>query len=173
MNSATAWSTTTFLGAPMRLEQRIGRIDRFGQGSEKVLIFNFITPDTVEERIFFRCFERLGIFATRLAIAKRSLATKLSPSNSWKSPAAIPTSNLPPKPRNAPGRSPTTPPVWLRNRSAWRLKAVPFWDSTRALPMRSMISAELRWLLSSAGYPVSATTVRRASARVAEGTVAA
>lgn len=47
---------------PMRLEQRIGRIDRFGQKSEKVLIFNFITPGTVEERIFFRCFERLGIF---------------------------------------------------------------------------------------------------------------
>ena len=47
---------------PMRIEQRIGRIDRFGQTSDKVLIFNFITPGTVEERIFFRCFERLGIF---------------------------------------------------------------------------------------------------------------
>lgn len=47
---------------PMRLEQRIGRIDRFGQRSDKVLIFNFVTPGTVEERIFFRCFERLGIF---------------------------------------------------------------------------------------------------------------
>ena len=29
---------------PMRIEQRIGRIDRFGQQSDKVLIFNFITP---------------------------------------------------------------------------------------------------------------------------------
>ena len=47
---------------PMRIEQRIGRIDRFGQPSDKVLIFNFITPGTVEERIFFRCFDRLGIF---------------------------------------------------------------------------------------------------------------
>lgn len=47
---------------PMRVEQRIGRIDRYGQKSEKVLIFNFVTPGTVEERIFFRCFERLGIF---------------------------------------------------------------------------------------------------------------
>ena len=47
---------------PMRLEQRIGRIDRFGQISDKVLIFNFVTPGTVEERIFFRCFDRLGIF---------------------------------------------------------------------------------------------------------------
>ena len=47
---------------PMRVEQRIGRIDRFGQRSDKVLIYNFITPGTVEERIYYRCFERLGIF---------------------------------------------------------------------------------------------------------------
>ena len=47
---------------PMRIEQRIGRIDRFGQRSPKVLIFNFITPDTIEERVFFRCYERLGVF---------------------------------------------------------------------------------------------------------------
>ena len=47
---------------PMRIEQRIGRIDRFGQLSDKVLIFNFVTPDTVAERVYFRCFERLGLF---------------------------------------------------------------------------------------------------------------
>lgn len=47
---------------PMKVEQRIGRIDRFGQKSDKVLIYNFITPGTVEERIFFRCYERLKIF---------------------------------------------------------------------------------------------------------------
>jgi hypothetical protein len=32
----------------MRIEQRIGRIDRFGQPAEKILIFNFITPGTVK-----------------------------------------------------------------------------------------------------------------------------
>jgi hypothetical protein len=47
---------------PMRVEQRIGRIDRFGQRSPKVMIFNFVTPGTVEERVFVRCYERLGIF---------------------------------------------------------------------------------------------------------------
>lgn len=47
---------------PMRIEQRIGRIDRFGQKSDKVQIYNFITPGTVEEKIFYRCYERLGIF---------------------------------------------------------------------------------------------------------------
>jgi hypothetical protein len=47
---------------PMRVEQRIGRIDRFGQKAEKVLIYNFITPGTIEQRIFHRCYQRLGIF---------------------------------------------------------------------------------------------------------------
>lgn len=48
---------------PMKIEQRIGRIDRYGQKSPKIKIYNFITSDTVEEKIFFRCFDRLGIFA--------------------------------------------------------------------------------------------------------------
>ncbi len=47
---------------PMKIEQRIGRIDRFGQKSPKVRIYNFIVDGTIEERIFFRCFERLGVF---------------------------------------------------------------------------------------------------------------
>jgi len=47
---------------PMKIEQRIGRIDRFGQKSPKVQIYNFITDNTVEEKIFYRCFDRLGIF---------------------------------------------------------------------------------------------------------------
>jgi len=51
---------------PMRVEQRIGRIDRYGQQSDKVLIYNFVTPETVEERIYFRCFDRLGIFSDTL-----------------------------------------------------------------------------------------------------------
>lgn len=47
---------------PMKIEQRIGRIDRFGQKSPKVQIYNFITNGTVEEKIFYRCYDRLGIF---------------------------------------------------------------------------------------------------------------
>lgn len=47
---------------PMKIEQRIGRIDRFGQKSHKIRIYNFITDGTVEEKIFYRCFMRLGIF---------------------------------------------------------------------------------------------------------------
>lgn len=47
---------------PMKVEQRIGRIDRNGQESEYVTIYNFITPDTIEADIYERCLMRIGIF---------------------------------------------------------------------------------------------------------------
>ena len=46
---------------PMRLEQRIGRIDRLGQKSEKVTILNLIYEDTIDRRIYDRLYERLQI----------------------------------------------------------------------------------------------------------------
>lgn len=51
---------------PMKIEQRIGRIDRFGQKSPKVQIYNFITNGTVEEKIFYRCYNRLGVFSSTI-----------------------------------------------------------------------------------------------------------
>lgn len=47
---------------PMRVEQRIGRIDRYGQKSETVAIKNFITPGTVDAEIYERCLWRIGVF---------------------------------------------------------------------------------------------------------------
>ena len=47
---------------PMRIEQRIGRIDRYGQQSETVAIYNLITPGTVDAEIYERCLLRIGIF---------------------------------------------------------------------------------------------------------------
>lgn len=51
---------------PMRVEQRIGRIDRYGQRSETVAIFNFITPGTIDAEIYERCLLRIGVFRQAL-----------------------------------------------------------------------------------------------------------
>jgi ATP-dependent helicase HepA len=47
---------------PMRIEQRIGRIDRYGQNSETVSIVNLVTPGTVDADIYQRCLVRIGVF---------------------------------------------------------------------------------------------------------------
>ncbi|MCD0161808.1 DEAD/DEAH box helicase family protein [Deinococcus sp. 6YEL10] len=47
---------------PMRIEQRIGRIDRYGQESESVAVVNMITPGTVDADIYERCLMRIGVF---------------------------------------------------------------------------------------------------------------
>lgn len=47
---------------PMRIEQRIGRIDRRGQISEAVNIYNMITEGTVDADIYYRCLWRIGVF---------------------------------------------------------------------------------------------------------------
>jgi superfamily II DNA or RNA helicase len=47
---------------PMQVEQRIGRLDRFGQTSEKIHILNMKVPDTIESDIFLRLYNRIGIF---------------------------------------------------------------------------------------------------------------
>ena len=63
---------------PMKIEQRIGRIDRFGQKSPKVQIYNFITSGTIEEKVFFRCYERLGIFNSTIGDLEDVLGTLVS-----------------------------------------------------------------------------------------------
>jgi SNF2 family DNA or RNA helicase len=47
---------------PMKIEQRIGRIDRYGQHSETIVIVNFVTPETVDADIYERCLVRIGVF---------------------------------------------------------------------------------------------------------------
>ena len=47
---------------PMQVEQRIGRLDRFGQEADQIHIYNFVIEDSVETRIFDRLYQRIGIF---------------------------------------------------------------------------------------------------------------
>lgn len=47
---------------PMEIEQRIGRIDRIGQTSEKILIRNFYNDEAIDSRIMFRVLQRIAIF---------------------------------------------------------------------------------------------------------------
>ena len=47
---------------PMRLEQRIGRLDRIGQESPKIYIYNSFCSDTIEDRILKRLYDRIQVF---------------------------------------------------------------------------------------------------------------
>lgn len=47
---------------PMVVEQRIGRIDRFGQKSPTVNIYNIIVAGSIQEDIYIRLLDRIGIF---------------------------------------------------------------------------------------------------------------
>lgn len=47
---------------PMRIEQRIGRIDRIGQQADRIFIWNFMYSETLDELVYDRLLERLRIF---------------------------------------------------------------------------------------------------------------
>ena len=46
----------------MKLEQRIGRIDRLGQQAERISIINMVVEETIEDRVLMRLYERIDIF---------------------------------------------------------------------------------------------------------------
>ncbi len=47
---------------PMRVEQRIGRIDRVGQKADKLTIVHFKVKGTVEERLYEKLYKKLRVF---------------------------------------------------------------------------------------------------------------
>ncbi len=63
---------------PMVVEQRIGRIDRFGQTSDSVHILNLVVEDTVEHRILYRLYERIGIFKESIGQLEAILGEEIS-----------------------------------------------------------------------------------------------
>ena len=69
---------------PMRVEQRIGRVDRLGQESPKVMILNLIYEHTIDATIYERLYKRLGLvtralgeFETILGEPIRQMTTRL------------------------------------------------------------------------------------------------
>lgn len=51
---------------PMKVEQRIGRIDRLGQEADQIYIWNLFCANTIDSRIYERLFQRLRVFERAL-----------------------------------------------------------------------------------------------------------
>lgn len=62
---------------PMRIEQRIGRIDRIGQEAERILIWNFLYTGSIDERIYDRLLDRLNIFEQALGSIESILGDQI------------------------------------------------------------------------------------------------
>ena len=62
---------------PMRLEQRIGRIDRIGQKSPVLHIFNMICTESIEDRVLARLYERIDIFKNSIGDIEEILGNEI------------------------------------------------------------------------------------------------
>ncbi len=63
---------------PMRVEQRIGRIDRIGQTAKRVSIWNLYHRGTIDERIVERLYQRLRVFEQALGGLEVMLGEQIS-----------------------------------------------------------------------------------------------
>jgi superfamily II DNA or RNA helicase len=62
---------------PMKIEQRIGRIDRIGQQAERILIWNIFCADTLDDRVYHRLLSRLHVFEAALGATEAILGEKV------------------------------------------------------------------------------------------------
>lgn len=62
---------------PMKVEQRIGRIDQFGQKSDKVFIASMYLENTVDERIYELLYERIDIVHESIGMFEPILSKQL------------------------------------------------------------------------------------------------
>lgn len=63
---------------PMVVEQRIGRLDRFDQKAEKILIFNLSAPGTIEDEILNRLYNRIRLFESYIGDLETILGNEIS-----------------------------------------------------------------------------------------------
>ncbi|MGC8656997.1 MAG: SNF2-related protein [Thermoplasmata archaeon] len=63
---------------PMRVEQRIGRIDRFGQQADKIVVGNLFIKNTVDEEIYDRLYRRIRLIEDGIGELEPILGTEIS-----------------------------------------------------------------------------------------------
>lgn len=63
---------------PMRVEQRIGRIDRIGQEAPAISVANLVYQDSIDDRILTRLFEKLRLFEDALGCTEDVLQDGIS-----------------------------------------------------------------------------------------------
>ena len=62
---------------PMRVEQRIGRIDRLGQPEPKIHIWNFYYKDSIDDRVYMKLYTKLQIFTNALGGLEEIIGPKV------------------------------------------------------------------------------------------------
>ncbi len=63
---------------PMRIEQRIGRVDRFGQEADKIIVANLFIRGTVDEEIYDRLYRRIHLVEEGIGALEPILGKELS-----------------------------------------------------------------------------------------------
>ena len=63
---------------PMVVEQRIGRLDRFGQKAARILIFNLSAPGTIEDEILNRLYRRIKLFESYIGDLEAILGNEIT-----------------------------------------------------------------------------------------------
>jgi len=62
---------------PMRVEQRIGRIDRLGQKADRIQVVSFVLSDTIEEVVLERLYDRIDVFRESIGDLEEILGPSL------------------------------------------------------------------------------------------------
>ena len=63
---------------PMRVEQRIGRVDRFGQQADKIIVANLFIRGTVDEEIYDRLYRRIRLVEDGVGALEPILGNKIA-----------------------------------------------------------------------------------------------
>jgi len=63
---------------PMKVEQRIGRLDRFGQMSDKVIIANMYLKGTVDEKIYHLLYDRIQLIEDSVGFMEPIIGQQLA-----------------------------------------------------------------------------------------------